>query len=239
MGLTLTVLGCSGSYPGPGQACSGYLVRTETTRLWVDAGTGTLAHLQRHISLAEIDAVLLSHEHPDHWLDIHGYYVATKYYQPRDVVPVYAPAGLRDHAYYDDEPLLWHEVTDSDRVSVGDVQVTFSRTDHGVETLAMRFDSAGRSLGYSADSGPGWSPEALGSPLDLMLCEAGLARHEEGRLLHMSARQAGTRAREAGAEQLVLTHLSPELDALAARVDGADAFGAEVKVARSGAEYVV
>lgn len=237
--MTLTVLGCSGSYPGPGEACSGYLVRSEHTTLWVDAGTGTLANLQRHVGLADVDAVLLSHEHPDHWLDIHGYYVAVKHYAPRDAVPVYSPAGLRDHAYYRDEPLQWNDVAGGDTVRIGDVDVTFSRTDHGPETLAMRFDSGGRSLGYSADSGPGWTLEALGTGLHLALCEASLAPHDEGRLQHMSARQAGRSARAAGAARLVLTHLAPGLDAIQSRIDGAEAFGDEVDMARTGAEFTV
>jgi ribonuclease BN (tRNA processing enzyme) len=239
VGLTVTVLGCSGSYPGPGEACSGYLVRSDRTTLWADAGTGTLANLQRHVTLADVDAVLLSHEHPDHWTDINGFYVASKYYERRGVVPIYAPASVRDHAYYDDEPFLWHDVTDADTITVGDVRVSFSRTDHGPETLAMRFESGGRSLGYSADSGPAWSLEALGPDLDLALCEAGSATHDEGRLRHMSPRQAGRSARSAGVDRLVLTHLAPGLDAVQTRIDGADAFGDEVDIAHAGAIYTV
>src|SRR5581483_215884 len=74
--FVLTVLGCSGSYPGPAQACSGYLLRCQGTVIWLDAGSGTLANLQRHVGLAEVDAVVLTHEHPDHWSDIEGYAVA-------------------------------------------------------------------------------------------------------------------------------------------------------------------
>lgn len=239
MGLTLTVLGASGSYPGVGEACSGYLVRSDRTTLWVDAGTGTLANLQRHVGLADVDAVLLSHEHPDHWTDINGFHVACKHYEPRAGVPVYAPAGVREHAYYADEPMVWSDVSDGDALRIGDIDVRFARTDHGPETLAMRFDSGGRSLGYSADSGPGWSLEALGPDLDLALCEAALPPDEEGRLQHMSARQAGESARRAGARRLVLTHLTPRVDAIGARIDGAEAFGDEVDLARVGQEHAV
>lgn len=235
--MTLTVLGCSGSYPGPGQACSGYLVRTETTTIWLDAGSGTLANLQRHIGIPAVDAIVLSHEHPDHWTDLTGYYVACKYYLECPVVPVYAPAGLREQAYYRDEPLSWNTVTDGDRRQVGDVTLTFSRTDHGNDTLAVRLDACGRSLGYSADTGPGWSLEALGPRLDLALCEATYLRDMEGRGQHMSARQAGASARAAGAACLVLTHLQPGTDRDASRAEGAQAFGAEVEVAEEHAVY--
>ncbi len=73
-GSTVTVLGTSGSYPGPGSACSGYLLRHQGFNLWLDAGPGTMANLQTHIGLADVDAVVLSHEHPDHWSDIDGFY---------------------------------------------------------------------------------------------------------------------------------------------------------------------
>ena len=237
MALTLTVLGCSGSYPGPGSACSGYLLRTDTTTIWIEAGSGTLANLQRHVPLAAVDAVVLSHEHPDHWVDLTGFYVACKYYLQRPVVPVYAPAGLRERAYYQDEPLAWDTVTDGDQRRIGDVALTFSRTDHGAETLAVRVDAAGRSLGYSADSGPGWSLEALGPGLDFALCEATYLRDMEGRGQHMSARQAGISARAAAAARLVLTHLQPGTDRQASRAEGSEAFGAEVEVALEHAVY--
>lgn len=237
MAMTLTVLGCSGSYPGPGQAASGYLVRSDTTSIWLDAGSGTLANLQRHIDPAALDAVVITHEHPDHWVDLTGYYVACKYYLERPAVPVYAPAGLRERTYYNDEPLVWHTVGDADRREIGDISLTFSRTDHPPETLAVRLDAGGRSLGYSADTSPAWSLEALGSGLDLALCEATYLEDMEGRGQHMSARQAGVSARAAGAGRLVLTHLQPGTDRQASRAEGAAAFGGEVEVAEENAVY--
>jgi ribonuclease BN (tRNA processing enzyme) len=67
VGLSLTVLGCSGSYPGKGEACSSYLVRSGSTTVWLDAGSGSMANLQQHVGLDAVDAVVLTHEHPDHW----------------------------------------------------------------------------------------------------------------------------------------------------------------------------
>ena len=72
MGLSFTVLGCSGSYPGRGQACSGYLVQGGGVNLIIDLGPGSLANLQNHIDIGAIDAVILTHRHPDHWTDLAG-----------------------------------------------------------------------------------------------------------------------------------------------------------------------
>ena len=239
--LTVTVLGCCGSYPSAGGACSGYLVDDGETTIWLEAGSGTLANLQRHRPTAEVDAIVISHEHPDHWTDIEGYHNVLRFVLERPGVPVYAPAGVRARTYDATEPwLVWNEVADGDRVTAGTLELTFSRTDHGPETLAVRVDvpeAGATSMGYSADTGPGWSIEALGPGLGLALCEATLPAEREGALQHLSARQAGEAARAAGARRLVLTHLWPTLDRERSRQDGADAFGAPVDVAAVDATY--
>ena len=239
MGLTVTVLGCSGSFPGRGGACSGYLVDDGTTRVWLDAGSGTLANLQHHLDLEQLDAVVLSHEHPDHWSDLEGFNIVLQHFLHRDDFPVYAPAGLKKQTYDGMPPVSWTDVTDGDRVTIGTLEATFSRTDHGPETLAVRLEAGGKSLGYSADTGPEWSLEALGPGRHLALCEACVPVEEEGKLTHLSARQAGAQARAAGAARLVLTHLWPTLDPDRSRGEGAAAFGADVEVASVGARYEV
>jgi ribonuclease BN (tRNA processing enzyme) len=247
VGLTVTVLGCSGSFPGPGGAASGYLVDDGRTRIWLDAGSGTLANLQRHLDPGRLDAVVLSHEHPDHWTDLEGFHNVLRFVLYRQAFPVYAPAGLKAHTYQDMAPwVAWHDVAGGDRVEVGTLGLTFSRTDHGPETLAVRVEAraggggeGGPSLGYSADTGPGWSLEALGPGLDLALCEATVPQALEGVMQHLSARQAGRSARDAGARRLVLTHLWPGLDPGRSRAEGAEAFGGPVELAEVGARYEV
>ena len=240
-GLTLTVLGCSGTYASPGGACSGYLVSDGSTVVWIDAGSGTLANLQRHTRLDGVDAVVLSHEHPDHWADLEGFYNVGRFVTGREGIPVYAPASVKTHTYNEDESphLLWRDVTDGSRVSVGAIGFTFSRTDHGPETLALRVDAGGRSLGYSADTGPGWSLSALGSGLDLALCEATFLRDQEGVAQHLSARQAGRSARAAAVERLLLTHLWPTVDREESRREASDAYGGPVRTAETNETYEV
>ena len=231
MGLRLTVLGSCGGYPGPGRAASSYLVEGGGVRVWLDAGSGGLANLQRHLALPDLDAVVISHRHPDHWHDIEGLAVASRYDLGLDPIPIYAPDGLRRLMLGPSDAFSWNTITDGDRVVIGGLVLAFSRTDHGPETLAVRVEGPGATLGYSADTGPRWSLEELGSDLDLALCEATYLADREGTLQHLSARQAGTAARSAGASRLIITHLQPSVDADAARREASSAFGAAVTVA--------
>jgi ribonuclease BN (tRNA processing enzyme) len=241
VGLTLTVLGCSGSYPGPGGACSGYLVRDSETTVWLDCGSGTMANLQRHVALDDVDAVVLSHEHPDHWRDLEGLYVAYRYGpSEREGIPVYAPSGLRDQTYFDTEPVFsWRTIADGHEVGIGSMSWSFSRTDHGPETLAARVESGGRSLAYTADTGAAWSLERFNAPIDLALSESTLRLDEENRTQHLSGRQAGAMAAAVGAGQLVLTHVWPEYDPADAAALARTTFDGPVATAAVGEEYVI
>lgn len=241
MGLTLTVLGCSGTYASPGNACSGYLVSDGSTTVWVDAGSGTLANLQRHVALDGVDALVLSHEHPDHWSDLEGFFNVCRFVTGRKGVPVYAPSGLRARTYNDDEaPFFdWREIGDGSSASVGGLTFAFSRTDHGTETLAMRIDGGGRSLGYSADTGAKWSLGELGPGLDLALCEATFLQEQEGEAQHLSARQAGASARDAGVGQLLLTHIWPTIDKERCRAEAVDAYGGPIDLAATNETYEI
>jgi ribonuclease BN (tRNA processing enzyme) len=234
-GLTLTVLGCSGTYPGAGGACSGYLVRSPGASLVVDLGGGTLANLQRHVAIGEVDALVLSHVHPDHWLDLPVLRNAMRYVLGIEGLPVYGTAEtwlMAEVLIGELTPtLLWHNVDESSVIEVGDQLVRFSRTDHPVETLAVRVDSGGRSLLYSADTGAGWEPGTTGVDVDLMVCEASLQPEHEGQVQHLSARQAGKLARTLGAGRLVVTHVVPDVEPEIQRDQAEEAFGGPVELA--------
>jgi len=239
--LSLTVLGCDGSFAGPGGGCSGYLIRGGNTNIWVDAGSGTMSNLQRHIELEEIDAVVLTHQHPDHWADLEGLAIAFKWALGVAGPQVYAPEGIRDLMRVGNaaDVFPWHEIDESTVVSAGDMKMSFSRTDHSVPTFAVRIECMGRTLGYSADTGPAWRLTVLGSDLDVALCEASFLADREGTVQHMSARQAGASASEASAGRLIITHLIPGTDRAAARAEAEESFGGPVEVASVGARYEV
>jgi ribonuclease BN (tRNA processing enzyme) len=239
--LTLTVLGCDGSFPGPGGACSGYLLTCEGSQVWLDCGSGTLANLQRHTTMEAVDAVVISHQHPDHWTDLEHFGVACRWELGRTGVPVFAPPGLPELTRIGNaaDVFDWHLIGPGDRVTIGALRLSFSQTDHPVTTLAARVDGAGRSLGYSADTGPGWELASLGPGLDVALCEATFLSDKEGSVQHLSARQAGRTARAAGAERLIITHISPRVDRDAAGAEAAASYGGEVRVATVGDEFEV
>ena len=241
--LTVTVLGCSGTYPGPDDACSGYLVRSPGATVVVDLGAGALANLQRHVELGDVDAVVLSHEHPDHWLDVPLLRNALRYVLGLADLPVYGTAGTLRQARVlisELEPTLrWHTITGGSAVEIGDLQVRFSTTDHPVETLAVRVDRGDRSLLYSADTGAAWRGDGVRGDIDTFLCEASFAPEEEGRHQHLSARQAGALAATVGARRLVLTHVPPGIDPAEQRRLASATYRGPIDLAATGATFAV
>jgi ribonuclease BN (tRNA processing enzyme) len=238
MALTVTVLGSSGSYAGPGQSCSGYLVSADGTHVWVDCGPGTLANLQEHISLGDLTGVVTSHAHADHWVELTVAHVAFEHYVDRSGVPVFGTAETRERleaarGVKVSPTFDWQTVTDGSSFEIGGLRFTCAETDHPVETLALRIDDVegGSTLVYSADTGSEWPMSSLGDGIDVALCEATLPEEEAGTFTHLTAREAGQTARDAGAGRLVITHLAPGLDPDRARRQAAEAFGEDVDVA--------
>ncbi len=234
--MQLTVLGCAGSYGSPvGGACSGYLVRAGGALVWVDCGNGTFAHLQQHARVEDIDAVVITHEHPDHCVDIYGLHVLLRYGLERTGFPVYAPEGAeaRLGTLVTDwgDAFDWNVIGDGDATRIGDLDLRFSRTDHPPPTYAVELGGDGKRLVYTADTGPGWSPDAFGAGADLVLSEATYQEFDKPVSWHLSAHEAGLAARAAGADRLVLTHLWPKLDPVVSAFEGSEAFGGPVTLA--------
>lgn len=243
--MELVVLGCSGSYGSSTRGpCSGYLIEAGRERIWVDCGNGTFSNLQEHVHPSELSAVILTHAHPDHCVDIYGLHVMYRYGLEMEGLPVYAPEGVEDTL----RPLVsgdfgstfdWRLVADGDKAEVGEAVVQFSRTDHPPPTMAVEIAHEGRRLVYSSDTGPGWGPDAFGPGAHLVLCEATYPDDDIKVPIHLSARQAGEAARVAQADRLVLTHLWPTVDVAAAAAEGAEAFGSQVEVAEVHRRYKV
>ena len=215
--MRLTVVGCSGSGPGPDSAASCYLVEHDGFRLVVDMGSGAFGPLQGVLDPGDIDAIFLSHMHADHCLDIAPFVVWHRYSAQarRPRVPLYAPvsADRRLARAYDDEGDPLTDVFDfvfigPGSFGLGPFQVRTARTAHPVECNALRLDAGGRSLVYTGDTGPSSDVVALAQGADVLLAEA--AHPEIEGLpanLHLTGRQAGEHALAAGVDRLLITHV--------------------------------
>jgi ribonuclease BN (tRNA processing enzyme) len=246
-GIHVTVLGSSGSYASSDNPCSGYLVRTPEAAVVLDCGPGTLGPLQREIDLEAVSAFVLTHCHPDHWLELPVIRNVFIWFVVREHVPVYGTQETRDldaavtvRTLDQPDPFDWHVIDADAELTIADQRWTFSKTDHTVETLAVRVDSGGRSFAFSSDSGPAWGFESLGPGIDLALCDASHPQELEGQgIPHMSAREAGAAGRAANVGRLVITHVIPGADRDLQIRQAAAAFGRPVEIALAGSRFRV
>lgn len=248
--MRLTIIGCSGSFPGPDSPASSYLLEAEGFRLLIDLGNGALGVMQRHVGLFDIDAICLSHLHADHCLDLTSYWVARRYAPggPQPPIPVYAPerAAERMSLAYGLEPDPGPGMTDAFSFTtltpgnrrIGPFLITTLRMNHPVETYGFRVEHGGRVVAYSADTGPSEALVDLARRADLLLCEASFLEGPDlpGNL-HLTGRQAGEHAERAGVRHLVLTHLVPWNDKERSFAEASDAFTGPISLAFPGQEF--
>jgi ribonuclease BN (tRNA processing enzyme) len=264
--MRLTVLGKSPSWQDAGGACSGYLIEDGDTAVLLDCGNGVFAKLREKIDYVDVDAVVISHLHADHFLDLVPYAYALTYAPRQQPVPVdrwpgtdcpacpvlHAPPGAKELfrrvvGAWGNEDLIENafelrEYDPKETIQIGPIQISFQPVPHFTETFAMSISSdngSGRIV-YGADTSPTDALAAFAKDADLMLVEATLPRPERtGMRGHLTAGEAGDHAKGAGAKRLLLVHISDELDADAARDQAAEAFGGPVEVAREGATFDV
>jgi ribonuclease BN (tRNA processing enzyme) len=240
--MRLTVLGGCGAWPAAGQACSGFLVEQDGFRLLVDAGYATLPRLLHLVSAADLDAVYISHGHPDHCADLNPLLRARALGgDPLPPLPVYAPPGALDAVLALDRPGVLagaYAVTEfrpGDALRIGPFQAGTRLLPHWLPNAGLRLAAAGRVLAYTGDSG-GADIAALARGADLLLAEATYPEQvpPEDQPFLCSARQAGQYAAQAGAARLLLTHLWPGTDPGAAQAAAAVTYGGEIGVASAG-----
>jgi ribonuclease BN (tRNA processing enzyme) len=246
--IRLTVLGACGTYPAAGRACSGYLLEAtaggDTVKVWVDTGPGTMSNLLRVADLPDLSAIWVSHLHVDHVSDLLAVNYALRYGDlepPPDPVPVFGPPGWAEHVRGflntgESEPIQGafevHELGDGERIDLGPLRLEAFATVHSVETYGVRASAGGRTVAYSADSGPCDALGRLAEGADLFVCEAAWAEWPgDMRPVHLTPQLAGQWAAKARARRLLLTHLRPGADPGTAAARAADAYGGPVDVA--------
>jgi len=255
--VRLTVVGCSGSFPGPESPASCYLLEAEhddgsgrrTWRVLMDLGNGALGALQRYADPLAVDAVFLSHLHPDHCLDLCGYYVLRKYH-PEAVPPRLRVWGPEDTARrmaraYDlpEDPGMTAEFDfgawrTGERITVGPFEVEPVPVVHPTEAYGLRIRADGVLVAYTGDTGPFGELTSLADGADLLLAEASF--HDEADNppgIHLTGRDCGDLARRGGVGRLVVTHVPPWYDPRDMAAAAQKVFDGTVEVATPGATY--
>ena len=252
--MKLTVIGCSGSYPGPDSPASCYLLEADldgrTWRVLLDLGSGALGTLHRYTDPLSVDAVLVSHLHPDHYFDISGLYVVWKYHPAgaRPPIPVWGPRGVAKQsarAYgLPEHPGMsaefdFHEYDDQP-IHLGPFTIRPTRVVHPVLAYGLRVEAGGRTIAYSGDTGPCQQLVDLAKGADLLLAEAAFQTGGDNPVdLHLTGADAGAAATAAGVARLVLTHIPPWHDSQVALAEARAAYDGPVGLAATGATYLL
>jgi ribonuclease BN (tRNA processing enzyme) len=243
--VKLTIVGCAGTFPGPDSPCSSYLLEHDGFRLLLDAGNGSTGVLQRTIGLLDLDAVVISHLHGDHFLDLITYTYARRYHPDGmpSKLPVFGPSDIEGHIagvfgrpvndllgeVYD-----FHPVSRAGRLEIGPFTVDLTPVIHPVETYGMRISAGGRTLAYSADSGACDELVKLAREADVFLCEASYHDGDDNPPdIHLTGKQAAEHASRADVGRLLLTHLVPWGDETRTVAEATGAYDGEIAVARS------
>lgn len=256
--MELTVVGCSGSVSGPDSAASCYLLQGpyqgRRFSLVLDLGPGAFGALYRYLDPADVDAIGLSHLHPDHCLDVCGFHVASRHSPtaPWSPVPLYGPAhtlARLDRAYAPDgEPGADAGLAASFQVrrwaadqQIGPWRVSTLRVAHPVEAYALRLTGPdGATVVYTGDTGPLRELAAFARGADLLLAEAAFVEAPDLPAgMHLTGRQAAELAAAAGVGRLVLTHIPPWHDSARVLAEARPHFAGPLVLARPGARYVV
>jgi ribonuclease BN (tRNA processing enzyme) len=248
--VELTVLGSSGTWPPAGGATCGYLVSHEGTHVWLDAGTGTFSNLQRHIQVRDIAAIVITHGHPDHFVDVVPAFYARHYGGLGDPhLPFYSPEGFtnamsllvsEDGSDVMAEAYAFTTLRDGDRFQVGPFDIRAFEMRHvGVNALGYRIEAGGTVFAYTGDTGPTDAVVELARGADVLMAEASYQDSSNLLPFHMSARQAAEHAKTAGVGRLLLTHLLPTLDPEVSLAEARSAFDGPVEIAEQGMTTVI
>jgi ribonuclease BN (tRNA processing enzyme) len=255
--VRVTVLGKSPAFQDIGGACSGYLVQEGATTLLMDIGNGVFGKLRGAVDYTSVDAVVVSHMHADHSLDLVPFAYALIYAPDgrarQEPVRLMVPEGGRDQLRrvvgtwggeeLIEEAFALEEYASGDVLEVGDLRVRTHAVPHYLpNTNALELTSvasAGR-VTYGADHGPADELVEFARDTDLLMIEATLKAPEEaGPRGHITAREAGEHGRRAGAKRLVVTHVSDLIDLEWVRSEAQEGFGGAVTIAAEGDVYEV
>ncbi len=250
MSARLFIAGSSSAVPRPGRANSGYLLQTSSCALGVDLGSGALSRLREAIDIENISAVVISHMHADHFIDLIPLRYALRYEVHRlKPLPVYVPPGAIDILARVVRPLTeadnffggvfdLREYAPDESLRIADCSVRFAKTVHYIPAYAMRIETPDGVLGFSADTAPCAAVPKLVRGAEVFLCEAALGPrgHENGKRGHLNAQEAGEMAASADVRHLLLTHYGATAPPVELHDAAAASFKGPITIADDGLE---
>jgi ribonuclease BN (tRNA processing enzyme) len=258
--MRFTVLGKSPAWQDADGACSGYLVTEGDTAVMLDCGNGVFGKLRKYHDYVDVDAVVISHLHADHFADLIPFGFALRFAPRQQPVPIdpwpgtddparprlYGPPGSKE--FLDELDSTWSlgehferafelaEYDPDEPLEIGPLTVRFREVPHYITTYAMEVTGpSGSRLTYGADCRPNDALVEFARDTDLLVAESTLPRPERtGIRGHLTPGEAGEHAEKAGARSLLLTHISDELDPEWARSEAEKTYGGPVRVASEG-----
>lgn len=241
--MNIIALGTSGTYPRYRRACSGYLFADDPTFVLVDLGTGVLSNLFRYMDPYCLSAVIITHLHADHVLDIYPlrYYLQYNSNSAQKKIPVYADENApdvlhgfnpgADTSFFLDSVYDFRKIEEGEPLTIGSLRFYFKQTKHLIKTYAVRCEtSEGKVIGYTSDTSFSEELVEFLSNSDVLICEAAYQGENGKENLHMTAREAGLFGRKANAKRLFITHIWPELDPSVSKMEAEETFGGEVVI---------
>jgi len=253
--VSLTVLGGSAAWPNPGQGCSAYLVQDGSTSILLDCGPNTLLELRKHVDYTRLDAIVISHCHSDHILDLVPYRYGLLYGPERSAnrIPVWLPPGGHERMEMlgnafdgqgEPQDSFWDGAFDlaeydpDEGLVLGSLSIRFALTQHFIPCYAMRVEDASNgTIFYSSDTGSVQPLLSLVDGAEVVIAEATLDDHggrPEAERGHMTPEDAGRLASAGGAHTLIVTHLWSERPDTVVERKASEHFGGTIVIAKPG-----
>ncbi len=219
--MKLKILGTQSPYNTKRHNCPGFLIQDEENLLMLDCGSGTHRMLKYPKDLQNL-SVIISHLHRDHYNDIYNLQYASFVFhnQKRINIPIniylpQSPNRINEDIRAESNSFAeYYEISEDTKINIGNMEVTFCKTDHPVETYAIKVMAGGKSIVYTSDTSFSAKEKIVefAKGAYLLICEASLLEKYGFPEInsHLTARQAGIIAKEAKIQKLILTHFWPE-----------------------------
>lgn len=219
--MKLKVLGTQSPYNTKKHNCPGFLIQDGEDILMLDCGSGTHKMLKYPKDLKKL-SVIISHLHRDHYNDIYNLQYASFVFHnqkridsPINIYIPQSPNSINEDIKAESNSFAeYYEINENSKINIGNMEVKFCKTDHPVETYAIKVTNGKTSIVYTSDTSFSSKDKIVefAKGADLLICEASLLESYGFPEInsHLTAKQAGIIAKEAKVKELMLTHFWPE-----------------------------